>query len=184
MVAFHARRLPHYYEVGRPVFLTWRLHGSLPSNRRFPAAGASGHEFAAMDRLLANAITGPQYLRQPSIAQMVVEAIRYRDPGHYQLHHFVVMPNHVHMLVTPRVPVSQVMHSLKRFTALEGNRMLGIRGRPFWQDESYDRLVRDEGEFGRIARYIEMNPVSAGLVGSPEEFPWSSAGAGWQPAAG
>src|ERR1019366_7977568 len=44
-----------------------------------------------------------------------------------------------------------------------------------WQDESYDRLVRNDTEFERIVHYIERNPVTAGLVGIPEEFPWSSA---------
>ena len=94
---------------------------------------------------------------------MVVDAIHYReqDLGHFQLHAFVVMANHVHLLITPRVEVSRLMQSLKRFTAREGNRMLGRSGQPFWQDESYDRLVRDEVEFKRIARYIEMNPVKA-----------------------
>ncbi len=105
---------------------------------------------------------------------MVVEAIRFRDPRHYQLHAFVVMPNHVHLLVTPVVVVCKVMQSLKRFTAREGNRMLGLTGKPFWQDESYDRLVRNEKEFERIASYIEMNPVTAGLAATPEEFRWSS----------
>jgi hypothetical protein len=52
---------------------------------------------------------------------------------------------------------------------------LGITGQPFWQDESYDRVVRDEAEFGRIMRYIEMNPVTAGMAATPEDFPWSSA---------
>jgi hypothetical protein len=56
------------------------------------------------------------------------------------------------------------------------NRILGVTGQPYWQDESYDRLVRSEMEFQRIARYIEMNPVSAALTATPEEFPWSSAG--------
>jgi putative transposase len=91
------------------------------------------------------------------------------------LHCYVVMGNHVHLLITPRVPVSKLMQSLKRVTAREGNRILGITGRPFWQDESYDRIVRDETEFRRIGRYIEMNPVSAGMAATPEEFPWSSA---------
>jgi hypothetical protein len=52
--------------------------------------------------------------------------------------------------------------------------MLGVCGQPFWQDESYDRWVRDAREFERIASYIEMNPVSAGLCASPEDFRWSS----------
>ena len=68
---------------------------------------------------------------------MVVEAIRYRQAlGSYQLHAYVVMANHVHLLITPHVEVSSLMQSLKRFTAREGNRMLGHTGQPFWQDES------------------------------------------------
>ncbi len=95
--------------------------------------------------------------------------------GHYKLYSYVVMPNHVHMLITPLIEASVLMHSLKRFTARQANRMLGLTGRPFWQSESYDRLVRDRTEFERIASYIERNPVTAGLVTGPEEFPWSSA---------
>jgi REP element-mobilizing transposase RayT len=105
---------------------------------------------------------------------MVTNAIRWRDGRQYKLHAYVVMPNHVHLLFTPMVDVSKLMQSLKRFTAFEGNRMLGISG-PFWQHESYDHLVRNEVEFRRITRYIENNPVKAGLVAAPEEFPWSSA---------
>ncbi len=128
-----------------------------------------------MDRLLDSAVTGPLYLRQAELAAMVVDAIRFRSGESYELHSYVVMANHVHLLITPHSPVSKLMQSLKRFTAREGNRILGMTGRPFWQEESYDRLVRDEAEFGRIVRYIEMNPVRAGLVASPGEFPWSSA---------
>ncbi|MGA2589020.1 MAG: transposase [Bryobacteraceae bacterium] len=130
-----------------------------------------------MDRLLDNARTGPLYLRQPEIARMVVDAIHYheRSLGHYDLHCYVVMGNHVHFLITPLVQVSKLMQSLKRVTAREGNRILGLTGQPFWQDESYDRVVRDETEFRRIACYIEMNPVKAGIAATPEEFLWSSA---------
>ena len=130
-----------------------------------------------MDLLLAEARTGPVHLLRPEIARQVADAIRYHAHalGHYHLHSYVVMPNHVHMLVTPSVPASVLTHSLKRFTAREANRKLGLTGKPFWQDESYDHLVRDEAEFQRIARYIEWNPVKGGLVAAPEEFPWSSA---------
>ena len=106
---------------------------------------------------------------------MVMDAIHYRDLRTYQLHAFVVMPNHVHLLMTPLMAVSKVMQPLKRFTAREGNRMLGLTGQPFWQDESYDRLARNGTEFERIVRYIERNPVTAGLAATPEMFPWSSA---------
>lgn len=130
-----------------------------------------------MDRLLDSASTGPLYLRRPEIAELVAKAICYRDRdgGHYRLHAWVVMANHVHMLATPQVPVSTLMQSLKRFTAREANRVLGRTGQAFWQDESYDRLVRDRREFDRIMSYIEMNPVRAGLVALAEEFRWSSA---------
>jgi REP element-mobilizing transposase RayT len=176
MATFHTRRLPHYYSDGQPIFITWRLHGSLPANRSFPSATSSGQAFVALDRLLDNARAGPLYLRRPEIAKVVVEAIYYRErERHYQLHSYVVMANHVHLLMTPLADVSKVMQSLKRFTAREGNRILGFTGQPFWQDESYDRLVRDKTEFQRIADYIEMNPVKCGLAVTPEEFLWSSA---------
>jgi REP element-mobilizing transposase RayT len=130
-----------------------------------------------MDRILDAALVGPRYLCMPEIANMVEEAIRYRDRPlrHYDLHAFVVMPNHVHLMMTPLISVSKVMQSLKRFTGREGNRILGIIGQPFRQDESYDRLVRNDTEFARITHYIETNPVKAGLAATPEAFLWSSA---------
>ena len=177
VTTFHSRRLPHLYSLGQPIFLTWRLHGSLPSGRVFPAATSHGQAFVAMDRLLDSVRAGPFHLRRPEVARMVVEALRYheQDMAHYHLHNYVVMPNHVHVLITPQAPIPKVMQSLMRFTGREGNRILGVTGQPFWQDESYDRLVRNGKELERIARYIEMNPVEAGLAAAPEEFPWSSA---------
>ena len=68
-------------------------------------------------------------------------------------HAFVVMPNHVHLLVTPNVTANHWLGPLKGFTAHEANRVLG-RHAPFWQDESYDRLVRNGEEFQQIQRYI------------------------------
>jgi REP element-mobilizing transposase RayT len=174
VTTFHSRRLPHYHSVGEPIFLTWRLHGSLPAERNFPPATTSGRAFVAMDRILDNIRTGPFYLRIPEIAAMVVDAIHFRELRDYQLHSYVVMPNHVHLLITPAMQVCKVMQSLKRFTAREGNKILGLTGKPFWQDESFDRLVRDNKEFEKIKDYIEMNPVTAGLAHSQEEFRWSS----------
>jgi len=62
--------------------------------------------------------------------------------------------------------------------------MLGLTGRAFWQEESYDRWVRDDKEFHRIRAYIEENPVRAGLVAAPEDYPWSSASQAFQQGAG
>src|ERR1035437_1305345 len=176
---FYRRRLPHVYETEQPVFLTWRLHDSLPSHRSFPAVALnSGQAFAAMDRLLDEACDGLFYLRQPAIAYMIVAAIQYNANilGHYLLHAFVVMPNHVHLLVTPAVALPNLTKSLKGITAKRANTMLALTGSRFWQEESYDHLVRHEREFEKIRNYIEENPVRAGLVREASEFRWSSAG--------
>ena len=131
-----------------------------------------------MDRLLDEARTGAFYLRQPAVADMVVEAIQYNAIilGHYVLHAFVVMPNHVHLLATPAVALPKLTKSLKGITAKRANAMLGLTGRPFWQEESYDHLVRHEREYEKIRDYIEGNPVRAGLVSETSEYRWSSAG--------
>jgi hypothetical protein len=74
-MAFYRRRLPHFQQSGQPLFLTWRLHDSLPPHRTFPAAALnSGQAFAAMDHLLDETRVGSFFLRQPLIADMVVEA--------------------------------------------------------------------------------------------------------------
>ncbi|MCW5980102.1 MAG: transposase, partial [Bryobacteraceae bacterium] len=96
---------------------------------------------------------------------MVLTSLEYGvEAEHYQLHAWVVMPNHVHPLLTPQVSVSRLLGSLKGATAKQANLLLRRTGKPFWQDESYDHLVRNEGEFERIWRYIENNPVSACLA--------------------
>jgi REP element-mobilizing transposase RayT len=130
-----------------------------------------------MDRLLDCATAGPLYLRLPPVADMVVTAIRDGDArfNRYQLHAFAVMPNHVHLLITPAVPLGKWLAPLKGFTGNQANRMLGRSGMRFWQEESFDRLVRNSKEFERIRAYIEGNPVHAALASRPEDWPWSSA---------
>jgi putative transposase len=177
-VTLYRRRLPHVYESERPVFLTGRLHGSLPPNRCFPATTlSSGKAFAVLDQLLDQARSGPLYLRQPALADMIVEAIHYNANklGHYVWHAFAVMPNHVHLLVTPGVALPKLTKSLKGITAKRANARLALTGRPFWQEESYDHMVRDEPEFERIRNYLEENPVRAGLVQDASQYRWSSA---------
>jgi REP element-mobilizing transposase RayT len=180
------RRLPHFSSIDEPVFVTFRLHGSLPANRIFPPAKlTAGEAFIAVDRILDAGRQGPVYLRQPELAALLVNALKYGDERlrRYELHAFVVMPNHVHVLATSRLETYRWVGPLKGFTAREGNQLLGRNG-PFWQDESYDHIVRYGEEFRRIQRYIEFNPVKAGLCATPEEFSWSSATPGGSPAAG
>jgi REP element-mobilizing transposase RayT len=183
----YERRLPHWDAVGGRMFVTFRLRGSLPVGRAFPPERLSGGEaFVAMDKMLDHARTGPFYLRLPDIASIVMQAIRDGAAkfGRYDLHAFVIMPNHVHMLVTGHVPSSDWLRSLKGFTGYEAIRILGLVNKAFCQEESYDHLVRNDLEFNKIKRYIEWNPVKAGLAGAPETFLWSSAAPGGSPAAG
>jgi hypothetical protein len=76
--------------------------------------------------------------------------------------------------------VSEGAVVVKGFTARQANRLLGRIGEPFWQKESYDRWVRSETEWDRIASHIEENPVQAGLAARAENYPWSSAHAQWR----
>jgi REP element-mobilizing transposase RayT len=93
------------------------------------------------------------------------------------------MPNHVHVLWTPRISLPVLMRNVKGAAAYGANILLGRAGQRFWQEEYFDRIVRNDAEFSRIRRYIEWNPVAAGLVRTPEEFLWSSV-AGLKPRAG
>jgi REP element-mobilizing transposase RayT len=129
-----------------------------------------------MDRSLDTARNGPLFLHQPRIARIVVDSLRRgAELRHYQLGAWVVMANHVHVVVRPNVPPSRLLQSLKGFTARETNRALGRTGEAFWQAESYDHWVRDDRELARITAYIEDNPVRAQLVARAEDYPWSSA---------
>jgi REP element-mobilizing transposase RayT len=156
--------------------MTFRLFGSLPPGREFTSESvAGGKAFLCMDRLLDGARSGPTHLVMPSIAQIVVASLQHCDQVDYGLHAWVLMPNHVHMLATPRTDVSKFMRRLKGYTARRSNELLHRTGEAFWQEESYDRLVRTPEEFKNIESYILNNPVKAGLATSVEEYRWSSA---------
>ena len=181
------RRLPHLYPDDHWLFLTWHLHGSLPNSHFPPARKVSdGEAFAWVDRFLDAACavggspTGPVHLRGEAIATLVVESLfRGENLGHYLLGPFVVMANHVHLLLLPSIAASLLLKSLKGATAREANRLLHRTGEQFWQRESYDHWVRSEAEWNRIAAYIENNPVKAGVVSRAEDYEWSSANARW-----
>ena len=74
------RRLPHLYVIGEPLFITFRLHNSLPPKRKFPANVPSGKAFVYMDRLLDKECAGASHMRTPGIAQMVIANIRKGAP--------------------------------------------------------------------------------------------------------
>ena len=107
---------------------------------------------------------GECLLRRPELAKLVVESLRHSDGVTYHLGDFVIMPNHVHLLVglIGETDILRVCRSWKRFSATKINRALGRRGR-FWQEESFDHLVRSSEHFERSRRYVEANPRAANL---------------------
>ena len=179
LVTFTRRHLPHWHPSGTAVFITWRLHGSLPKNipPLTPKADLnSGQEFVRRDNLLDRAQTGPVWLKEPTIAARVQCQLQHLHQRKlFDLRAYVIMANHVHALIEPRSPLAEITQHLKGSTAREANQILGRTGRPFWQDESFDHWIRTPGEWHKIRAYIEANPVKAGLCTTPTAWPWSSA---------
>jgi len=176
-MSYTEHHLPHWAPDGKFVFVTWSLYGhhpKLPDIEGLPA----GKRFALYDRELHAARYGACWLTDTRIAEAVQDCLVRHDPVLHHLRAFVIMPNHVHVLLKPAVPLKEVMQRIKGSTAREANRILGLTGRPFWNPESFDHWVRTEKEFNDIIRYIEYNPVSAGFVLRPEDWKHSSALAG------
>jgi REP-associated tyrosine transposase len=143
--------------------------------------------FARMDRWLDRE-PAVRYLEDPRLAGVVRGALYHFAGQRYDLLGFVVMPSHYHWVFQPleawvgqlgsaaseRTPRQRIVQSVNSFTALACNRILRVQG-TFWQHESYDHWVRDAEELERILLYVEGNPVKAGLVRSPKDWPFSSA---------
>jgi len=103
----------------------------------------------------------------------------------FLIYGFVVMPNHVHLLISEpkNGTIATVIQSLKIATAryekthicqTKADMGHDAQGTPFWQRRYYDRNVRDHEEFIAALKYIHRNPAKRGLVDKPEDWPWSS----------
>jgi putative transposase len=160
-------------------FITWRLYGSIPASKRALILKEKdiSKRFLLFDNELDRASYGPTWLKNPALAQIVVDACWYGETelDRYRLSAFVVMSNHVHILIWPKARLARITKSIKGYTARECNKLLERTGEKFWQEESFDHAVRNEEQFYRIKRYIERSPVKAGLVNDAKKWPWSSA---------
>jgi REP element-mobilizing transposase RayT len=118
---------------------------------------------------------GSCWLGRPAIATIAEGALRFFDGQRYELGAWVIMPNHLHVLVDVwDTPLSGMIKSWKAFVARESNKILGRHG-AFWEREYLDTVVSDEAHWRRAVRYIVNNPVKAGLVSETKEWAWSSA---------
>jgi len=139
------RNLPHWQEPGRVYFITWRC----------------------------------QKVRSLSLEErtIILDAIRYWDTIKWTVYAAVVLSDHVHVLVQPlsqddggAFDLGEILHSIKRFSARKINQARGEQG-SLWQDERFDRIVRDEAEFLEKWQYIRNNPLKEGLASQSEDYP-------------
>lgn len=182
---WHARnRLPHWEAGETPQHITFRLADSLPPDFRkqlraslvaSPVNDAQRERYKAIARKL-DQHAGACHLRDPTVGRYVEDALHHFDGQRHRLHAWVVMPNHVHVLVTPlgANTLSSLLHTWKSFTAKQANRHLGRAG-AFWAEEYYDRAIRDDQHYRATVAYIERNPVDSGLCAAPADWPLSSA---------
>jgi len=197
----YRRNLPHVQPPGATFFVTFRLADSIPAALLNALHTEAERELAALERepdsseraeriyreqralfgrwdKALDMGQGPAWLRQPDIAGLVAQAMHYFDGQRYDLLAFCIMPNHVHVVLTPLssgetcYPLAQTMHSVKGYTARQANLLL-VRSGPFWQHESYDHFVRDPAELERIIGYVLHNPVKAKLCEQWRDWPWT-----------
>jgi REP element-mobilizing transposase RayT len=151
------RRLPHLQRDDSDLFVTFRLNGPfvLPEMAR--------------DLVLEHILREGGVARAPSPAGLIPRI---------RLHAAVVMPNHVHLIFSPRrdqdggpYPVVEVLQCLKGATAHRINKLLGTAG-PVWQEESFDHVLRFDESLAEKCEYVRQNPVRAGLVERPEDYRW------------
>jgi len=172
--------LPHFDAPGVIQGITYRLWDALPADVVEALAADAEIMTDAVKRARVeeylNAGYGACYLRQPRIAEIVENNWLYFDSKRYRLIAWVIMPNHVHVLIEiyEGFPLDRVIHSWKSYTANEANRLLKRKGK-FWYYDYYDRYIRDERHFANAVRYIHENPVKAGLVEKAEDWRFSSA---------
>lgn len=184
-VTVHQRHLPHWRQAGATYFVTFRLADSLPQNRlselrsfrdqwegRNPPPrtdeqwdGLWKEYFLRVDGWLDEG-TGSCRLRDARAITIVVDSLRHFDGERYELGCFVIMANHVHLVVRPfdedDEGLSRITHSWKRHTSRKINKLFGLSGE-FWQGESFDRIIRDEEHLWRTIQYIGRNPAKAGM---------------------
>jgi len=196
--------LPHLRAQGRSYFVTFRLHGTLPQEllRQYQAEreallaqATQAHEELSRedhrrlfdlqsDKIEAylDAGRGECWLKEARLGRLVADALRCFHGQRYELGPWVVMPNHVHVVVRPVGThwLDQIVKSWKGFTAREANKLLHRSGASVWAREYYDHIVRDDAERARLAEYIQDNPVKAGLCARGEAWPWSSAHPQWR----
>jgi REP element-mobilizing transposase RayT len=180
---FHRRNLPHLYFNDGIYFITSRLINSIPMEKleqlKNETKNISDEKqkrlFEKYDALMNSDEYGEKYLKNPKCAEIVKDTLHYPDGKEYKLICYCIMPNHFHMvfeLLQNNKGISKIMQSIKRISARDCNTILSRSG-AFWQDESFDRWVRNEKELYFVIRYVLLNPVTAGLVNDWKDWKYT-----------
>ena len=173
----HTRNLPHWADSNTLIFITYRLADSMPAEKLRawqterdewlslhpqPWDDATTNEYFAtfpekLDAML-DAGYGSCVLGRDDCRQIVVENLLHFNNVRYRLHAFVVMPNHVHILmeIADQEELPKIVHSWKSYTAKRINAAIGGSG-DVWQKEYFDRLIRNAEHYGRTVEYIRRN---------------------------
>lgn len=199
---WHSRGyLPHFDAPGVIQHITYRLADSLPKEalarieQELPTLPVEKQDIERRRRIEAylDAGHGSCVLGRPAAAKLVIETWLRFDGERYRLPAFVVMPNHCHVLIEclDGCSLGKIVNSWKTYTArwinahvIGAGCRVGYRAgarrsqggsQGLWQRDYWDRYIRDERHFHAAKAYIENNPVAAGLVTAPEDWPWGSA---------
>jgi len=194
----YKRNLPHIQPSGQIFFVTWNLKGAIPKSKLLElrneylkkTEGLTDREkiniaaklhFKNFDNELHSNSYGSHYLKNDKLAKIVADTIHYWDNRRIELYAYCIMSNHVHAVFqvyekdeNDKIQyLHNIMESIKKFSARECNIILNRTGNAFWQDESYDRIVRNSKELFRIISYILDNPIKAGLCNERKDWRWS-----------
>jgi REP element-mobilizing transposase RayT len=171
--------LPHRDEPGLTQFVTFRLVDSFPESLRSEweqllKIEDDGEQWKQLEAYLDKG-RGDCHLRRPETAKLVEDNFRQFSGVRYELHGWVLMPNHVHVLFKVEdVPMAEIVGAWKKHTGRLANKLLGKEG-AFWAEDYFDTFMRDVEHEQRTVHYIENNPTKARLVPDPKAWPWSSA---------
>ncbi|WP_413991650.1 REP-associated tyrosine transposase [Labrys okinawensis] len=181
---WHSRGyLPHWEAGEEAQAIFFRLADSMPRHLRERWAtelrhlpdDAKARESRKRIEAFLDAGHGEAFLSKEAIGPIIEGSLLHFDAERYRLHAWCVMPNHVHVLITPigDHSLSSIIHSWKSFTAKKLNVALGRTGQ-VWFEEYFDRKIRSEKHFEDARYYIEQNPVKAGLCKDASEWRYSS----------
>ena len=163
--------LPHYDCDKLYQFITFRLYDSIPKEVILAwkdelsiteKTKINSDDYIELQRRIIrfeDSGYGACYLKQKPIADLVENALKFCEGERYNLIEWVIMPNHVHVLIEvfENQNLSSIVHSWKSYTASKANKILNRKG-SFWMREYYDRYVRDEIHLARVIKYIQDNP--------------------------